>query len=91
VHDAFLIEAAAGAIDREAARMQDAMREASALVLPGFPLRSDVKVVRHPDRYADPRGERFWRVVWDLLDADPGAPAQRLVAPAQTPPSLLFP
>jgi hypothetical protein len=76
VHDAFLIEAAAGAIDRAAAGMQDAMREASELVLAGFPLRSDVKVVRHPDRYADPRGERFWRVVWDLLEEDPGAPAQ---------------
>ncbi|MDY3558621.1 DNA polymerase, partial [Gemmata sp. JC673] len=56
VHDAFLIEADAGAIDAETARMQDAMREASVAVLPGFPLKTDAKVVRHPDRYTDPRG-----------------------------------
>jgi hypothetical protein len=67
VHDAFLIEADADAIDVEIARMQAAMREASELVLPGFPLRSDAKIVRHPDRYSDPRGERFWCVVQSLL------------------------
>src|SRR5262249_17333470 len=33
VHDAFLIEADAGMIDAESARMQEAMREASELVL----------------------------------------------------------
>jgi hypothetical protein len=68
VHDAFLIEADADAIDVEIARMQAAMREASELVLPGFPLRSDAKIVRHPDRYSDPRGERFWGTVQALLD-----------------------
>jgi DNA polymerase I-like protein with 3'-5' exonuclease and polymerase domains len=67
VHDAFLIEADADAIDAETARMRAAMREASELVLPGFPLRSDAKIVRHPDRYSDPRGERFWGVVQSLL------------------------
>jgi hypothetical protein len=67
VHDAFLIEADAGAIDAEVARMQDCMREASELVLAGFPLRSDAKVVRHPDRYSDPRGVRMWETAQSIL------------------------
>src|SRR5262249_18330027 len=68
VHDAFLVEADAGDIDAQAARMQEAMQEASELVLPGFPLRTDAKVVRHPDRYADDRGRQMWEEVQALLD-----------------------
>ena len=68
VHDAFLIEATADTIDAEAARMQACMTEASELVLPGFPLRTDAKVVRHPERYQDPRGQRMWETVLGLLD-----------------------
>jgi hypothetical protein len=67
VHDAFLIEADADAIEEEAGRMQDAMREASELVLPGFPLKADTKIVRYPDRYSDPRGERMWDAVGRIL------------------------
>jgi hypothetical protein len=49
------------------------MREASEWVLPGFPLRTDAKVVRHPDRYVDDRGRRMWDTVRALLDeADAG-------------------
>ena len=55
-------------IEAETERMQAAMREASELVLPGFPLRTDAKVVRYPDRYTDPRGERMW----NADGADPG-------------------
>jgi hypothetical protein len=68
VHDAFLIEADTDAIEGEVARMQDCMREASELVLSGFPLRTDAKVVRHPDRYVDERGRRMWETVQRLLD-----------------------
>jgi hypothetical protein len=91
VHDAFLIEADASEIAGDAARMQDAMRDASALVLPGFSLRSEAKVVRHPDRYADPRGERFWATVGALLDAEatPRTGAGRPPAPVHPPPSLI--
>jgi hypothetical protein len=63
-----LVEAAADAIDGVVVEMQGAMREASELVLPGFPLRSDVKVIRHPDRYADSRGAQFWATVQGLLE-----------------------
>jgi hypothetical protein len=91
VHDAFLIETDAEGIDAEAVRTQSAMREASELVLPGFPLRSEAKVVRHPDRYADPRGERFWATVWALLDAEatPRTDAGGPPAPLHPPPSLI--
>lgn len=68
IHDAFLIEADADDLEVEAKRMQDAMREASELVLPGFPLRTDVKFVRDPDRYADDRGRVMWDTVTDILD-----------------------
>ena len=67
MHDAVLIEAGAEEIDEAVEGMQSAMREASELVLGTFTLRSDAKVVRHPDRYMDPRGEEFWRVVIGIL------------------------
>ncbi|WP_439626759.1 DNA polymerase [Gemmata sp.] len=72
VHDAFLIEASTEDIDAETARMQDAMQRASEWVLPGFPLKTEAKIVRHPDRYSDPRGERMWAVVQRILaDLEP--------------------
>ena len=43
------------------------MAEASRVVLAGFELRSDAKIVRHPDRYMDPRGERMWDTVMGIL------------------------
>ena len=44
------------------------MREASELVLPGFPLKTDAKIVRYPDRYMDPRGEGMWATVMGILE-----------------------
>ncbi len=67
VHDAFLIEASAETIDAEAERMQAAMREASEFVLPGFPLGTDLKIVRYPERYSDKRGEGMWAAVTGVL------------------------
>lgn len=90
VHDAFFIEADADAIDEEVVRMQACMREASELVLPGFPLRSEPKIVRYPDRYTDPRGEAMWQTVWQLLNAaTPCSGAPILPAPVYPPPSLI--
>jgi hypothetical protein len=68
VHDALLIEAALADIDAEVVRTQEAMREASEVVLSGFPLRTDAKIVRHPDRYVDERGRKMWETVWALLE-----------------------
>jgi DNA polymerase-1 len=36
-------------------------------VLGGFELRSDAKVIRHPDRFEDERGKKMWEVVWEVL------------------------
>jgi DNA polymerase-1 len=73
VHDALLVEGPIGEIEEVVAGTQRAMQEASELVLPGFPLRTEAKVVRHPDRYMDERGRRMWETVWSLLDTlNPG-------------------
>ncbi len=66
VHDALLIEADANDIDAAVARTQEIMRQASEVVLAGFALRTDAKIVRHPDRYMDPRGEVMWKTVMEL-------------------------
>ncbi len=54
---------------------QDAMREASAVVLDGFELRTDAEIVRHPDRYSDGRGRRMWELVTGIL-AEVAEPAE---------------
>ncbi len=67
VHDAILIEAPIEQLDADIARMQDAMREASAAVLDGFELRSDVKRICAPDRFEEPRGAAMWAAVNAVL------------------------
>lgn len=67
VHDALLIEAPISEIDAVVAATQGHMGRASELVLGGFALRTDVKIVRHPDRYMDDRGRTFWDTVMALL------------------------
>ena len=67
VHDALMVEGPAEAIEEVVARTEEAMAEASAIVLGGFRLRSDVKIVRWPDRYMDERGREFWGRVVSLL------------------------
>jgi hypothetical protein len=68
IHDALLVEGPAGGIADVVAATTKAMREASELVLPGFPLRSEAKVIRHPERYADGRGKAMWESVLGLLE-----------------------
>lgn len=67
VHDAILIEAPLDRLEETIAAAREAMAEASAAVLGGPRLRSDVKLVRHPDRYRDERGQRMWGLVWDVI------------------------
>lgn len=67
VHDAILIEAPLTSMDDAVARTQAAMRGASAAVLGGFELASDVKVVRAPSRYMDTRGVQMWNLVMGQL------------------------
>ena len=70
VQDALLVGGSAEEIDQVVAATQDAMAQASDLVLDGFILRSDAKIVRYPDRYSDERGEQMWDRVMRLLDAE---------------------
>jgi len=67
VHDALLIEAPSDAIEGQVCIMQRLMAKASAIVLGGFELRSEEKIIRSPERYMDPRGEMMWHTVMKLL------------------------
>jgi DNA polymerase family A len=67
VHDAVLIAAPLHQLDDAVLTMREAMREASAEVLAGFELGTDVKLVRYPDHYSDPRGEVMWARVMKLI------------------------
>lgn len=53
------------------------MAEASRIVLDGFEVGTDVKVVRWPDRCVDLRGEIMWQRVMDLFWPHPGSVRNR--------------
>jgi DNA polymerase I-like protein with 3'-5' exonuclease and polymerase domains len=67
VHDALLIEAPLDELDAAVATTQALMKQASAIVLDGFELRSDVNTVRYPQRYMDKRGLQMWNKVMPLV------------------------
>lgn len=68
VHDAVLVEDTADRIDETAERARDLMRKASIVVLNGFEIRTEAKIVRFPDRYTDPRGAFMWKLICRLTD-----------------------
>jgi DNA polymerase-1 len=77
VHDAVLICAPLDRLDADIVTMRAAMAEASHIVLDGFEIRTDVNVVRYPDRYQDARGRVMWEKVMRLIDrrdAQEGSP-----------------
>jgi hypothetical protein len=72
VHDALLIEAPIDRIEADVAKLQRIMIRASRIILNDraggtLALRSDAKIVRYPDRYADSRGVAMWEQVLKLL------------------------
>jgi DNA polymerase I len=67
VHDAVLICAPLDRLESDVSRMRQSMAEASRIVLNGFELGTDVKVVRYPDRYMDERGTVMWERVMTLI------------------------
>jgi hypothetical protein len=74
VHDALLVEAPIETINETVAATQLAMADASAVILDGFRLRSDDKVVCFPDRYMDEdRGLAMWNRVAGLRGWQPVA------------------
>lgn len=70
VHDAMLIEAPIDRIDDDAKRLEAAMARASRELL-GFELRTEVKVVKYPERFADKKGVELWRCVATILGMKP--------------------
>ena len=68
VHDAILICAPLDQLEDDVAATRACMAKASHAVLDGEALRTDVNVVRYPDRYMDPRGAVMWRRVLELID-----------------------
>jgi DNA polymerase I-like protein with 3'-5' exonuclease and polymerase domains len=69
VHDAVLIEADQAAIEHHTALTQQAMEKASRVVLAGFPLRTEARIIRAPDRLIEERGTEMWRwMVGSLTD-----------------------
>jgi hypothetical protein len=67
IHDALLVEARNEEIETVVADTQHLMQRASELVCPGFPLRTEVKMIRYPDRYTDKRGVHMWETVQNIL------------------------
>ena len=67
IHDAVLIRAPLDRLETDVERMCECMTEASQVVLDGFEVRTDAKLVRYPDHYNDPRGERMWQEILSLL------------------------
>jgi len=70
VHDAVLIEAPIDEIGAAVGATQAILREASAIVLDGFEVTSEAKIVRHPDRFLEPKGIPMWNRVMALLGRD---------------------
>ena len=73
IHDAVLIEAPTDRIDADVALMREIMRRSSRVVLNAdrdgpYELRTDVTIVRYPDRYSDKRGLQIWTDVLRLLE-----------------------
>ncbi|MDB4663655.1 DNA polymerase [Verrucomicrobia bacterium] len=68
IHDAVLVEGQIEHTQNIVATTQRCMRYASRIVLNGFELDSDVKVVTYPGRYMDEdRGADFWNNVMTLI------------------------
>jgi DNA polymerase-1 len=72
IHDAVLIEAGVDAIEEAVAQTRQCMAEASRVVLNGFEIRTDAEIIRYPDRYMDPRGQRMWGLVQKVLNRTSG-------------------
>ena len=72
IHDAVLIEAPLDQINGEVVRARGIMAEASRIVLDGFEVGTDEKIVCWPERYVDEGGEEFWNTVMGFA-GEPGS------------------
>jgi DNA polymerase I-like protein with 3'-5' exonuclease and polymerase domains len=67
VHDAVLIEAPIGQIDTDVEAAKRCWAKASEIVLGGFALDADAKIVRYPEVYHDEDGEEMWNRLLGVL------------------------
>lgn len=67
VHDAVLIEADEPDIGHAVSLTEAAMRKASEMVLAGFPLRTEPKVIQPPHRFQEKRGAEMWNWMMEIL------------------------
>jgi DNA polymerase I-like protein with 3'-5' exonuclease and polymerase domains len=67
VHDAIMVEAPAEQAEDVSIALDRVMRDAAAVVLRGYELPTDVKMVAAGQRYFDERGEAMWNTVNKLI------------------------
>ncbi len=67
IHDAILIEAPLAELNDVVKQAGAAMAKASEMVLGGFRLRTEAKLIRFPDRYEDGRGLRMWQTICEII------------------------
>jgi DNA polymerase-1 len=91
VHDAVLVEGPAREIEEVVAQTRAAMAEASRVVLAGFEIGTDAKIIRWPDRYVDEAGADFWDTVLRLAGPAPqfGNPADGVRQSGRTSSAIL--
>ncbi len=77
IHDALLIEAPLDLLDTHIQQTQALMAQASTVVLEGFALRSDVDIVRYPERYSDERGTQMWETIVHILNRQRPQPVRQ--------------
>lgn len=68
IHDAFLIAAPLDRLGQDVTHMQELMGKAGRAVTGGFDVRTEAEVVRWPDRYMDPRGQRMWERITAMVE-----------------------
>jgi DNA polymerase I len=67
VHDALLVQGPLDRLDEHVATTQACMAKASEIVLSGFQLRSEARLIRYPNRFTEERGAKMWATVQSLL------------------------
>ena len=67
VHDAIMAECPADQVEELSAALDQVMGDAAAIVLRGYRLPTDRKIIRPGERYVDDRGEAMWNTVTGLL------------------------
>ncbi len=71
IHDAVLVEGNVNEIELVVETVKECWKRASSVVLGGFELDSDAKIIRYPDTYATPEGQEMYETVRRLLAETP--------------------